>query len=47
MSMLRRTFLTLCLSALTLGIAVGDAEAKKPKHVLKIASLAPKGSTWT
>lgn len=46
MHSLKKFLMTLCLSLVAVGLFSTDAEAQKPKHIIKIASLAPKGSTW-
>ncbi len=42
----KKIWMTLCLSLVGIGLFAPEAEAQKPKHIIKIASLAPKGSTW-
>lgn len=46
MKNLKKTLMTFCVALIAMGLFAPDAHAKKPKHILKIASLAPKGSTW-
>ena len=39
--------LAIILSVVFLTLMITSAQAKKPKYLFKVASLAPEGSVWT